>query len=92
MAIAGMVLWGIGMGAQESIMKAAVAGIVPAQRRGSAFGIFNTGYGLAWFAGSMVMGALYDVSRPLLIGFSMLLQACAVGALWLVIRRSRPAI
>jgi predicted MFS family arabinose efflux permease len=92
LAVVGMVLWGIGMGAQESIMKAAVAGIVPAQRRGSAFGIFNTGYGLAWFAGSAVMGMLYDGSRPLLIGFSMLLQACAVVVLWLVIRRSRPAV
>jgi MFS family permease len=82
----GMVLWGIGMGAQESIMKAAVAGIVPAQRRGSAFGIFNTGYGLAWFAGSVVMGWLYDTSLPVLIGFSVLLQGFAVAGLWWVWR------
>ncbi len=38
----GMTLWGIGMGAQESILKAAVAGLVPADKRGSAYGIFNT--------------------------------------------------
>jgi hypothetical protein len=38
----GMTLWGIGMGAQESIWKAAVAGLVPADKRGSAYGIFNT--------------------------------------------------
>jgi predicted MFS family arabinose efflux permease len=82
----GMVLWGIGMGAQESIMKAAVAGMVPAQRRGSAFGIFNTGYGLAWFAGSVVMGWLYDTSLPVLIGFSVLLQGFAVAGLWWVWR------
>ncbi|WP_445244676.1 hypothetical protein [Microcoleus sp. OTE_8_concoct_300] len=37
-----MTLWGIGMGAQESILKAAVAGFVPADKRGSAYGIFNT--------------------------------------------------
>jgi MFS family permease len=30
-AMLGMVLWGIGMGAQESIMRAAVAGMVPAR-------------------------------------------------------------
>jgi MFS family permease len=41
----GMTLWGIGMGAQESILKAAVARLVPADKRGSASGIFNTGYG-----------------------------------------------
>ncbi|GAB4202532.1 MAG: MFS transporter [Coleofasciculaceae cyanobacterium] len=88
-AVFGMVLWGIGMGAQESIMKAAVAGIVPANRRGSAFGIFNTGYGLAWFAGSTLMGILYDVSRPLLIIFSVLIQFAAIPVLFIVLRRFR---
>jgi hypothetical protein len=32
----------MGMGAQESIWKAAVAGLVPADKRGSTYGIFNT--------------------------------------------------
>jgi MFS family permease len=86
-AIVGMVLWGIGMGAQESIMKAVVAGIVPAQRRGSAFGIFNTGYGLAWFAGSALMGVLYDYSRGTLILVSIALQSAAIPALIWVSRQ-----
>ncbi len=86
-AIVGMVLWGIGMGAQESIMKAVVAGIVPAQRRGSAFGIFNTGYGLAWFAGSALMGVLYDYSRGTLILVSIALQLAAIPALIWVSRQ-----
>lgn len=87
LAIAGMVLWGIGMGAQESIMKAVVAGIVPAQRRGSAFGIFNTGYGLAWFVGSALMGILYDYSKGILIVVSMVLQLAAIPALFWVNRQ-----
>ena len=61
-AMLGMVLWGIGMGAQESIMRAAVAEKVSAARRGTAYGVFNSGYGLLWFAGSALMGVLYDVS------------------------------
>jgi len=32
----GMTLWGIGMGVEESILKAAVAQLVPANNRGSA--------------------------------------------------------
>ncbi|MEN9255219.1 MAG: MFS transporter, partial [Gloeomargarita sp. SZTDM-1c_bins_89] len=48
----GMTLWGIGMGAQESVLKAVVAGMIPPERRGAAYGLFNTGYGLAWFVGS----------------------------------------
>ncbi|HIK45446.1 MAG TPA: MFS transporter [Leptolyngbyaceae cyanobacterium M65_K2018_010] len=86
-AILGMVLWGIGMGAQESIMKAAVAGLVPADRRGSAFGIFNTGYGLAWFVGSALMGILYDRSIPWLVAFSIALQAVSIPVLLKVHRR-----
>jgi MFS family permease len=87
LVVLGMVLWGIGMGAQESILRAAVAGMVPAERRGTAYGLFNTGYGLCWFAGSALMGLLYDQSLPALIGVSVALQLVAVITLVLVSRR-----
>src|SRR2546428_3109208 len=83
-AMLGMVLWGIGMGAQESIRGAAVAGMVPAARRGTAYGVFNSGYGLLWFAGSALMGVLYDVALPALIAFSVVVQLLAVPVLFLV--------
>ena len=83
-ALGGMVLWGASMGAQESIMRAAVAGMVPANRRGAAYGIFNTGYGVAWFAGSALMGILYDISMPMLIAFSVIVQLAAVPVLYLL--------
>ena len=82
-----MVLWGIGMGAQESIRRAAVAGMVPTARHGTASGVFNSGYGLLWFAGSALMGLLYDVSLPALIAFSVVAQLSAVPVLFLVGRR-----
>jgi hypothetical protein len=50
-------------------------------------GLFNTGYGLAWFAGSAAMGFLYDTSLTALIGFSVLTQLYALPLLWLVTRR-----
>lgn len=90
-AMLGMVLWGIGMGAQESIMRAAVAGMVPAARRGTAYGVFNSGYGLFWFAGSALMGVLYDVSLPALIAFSVVAQLIAVPVLFLVGHRREVA-
>jgi len=77
-ALLGMALWGIGMGAQESVMRAAVATMVPPDRRGSAYGFFNAGYGLAWFAGSALLGVLYDVSLPALIAFSVAAQLASV--------------
>lgn len=82
-ALAGMALWGIGMGAQESILRAAVAEMVSRERRGTAYGVFNAGYGLAWFLGSALMGALYDVSVPALIAFSVAAQWCSVPLFWL---------
>ncbi|MFB3902014.1 MAG: MFS transporter [Acidobacteriota bacterium] len=77
-ALIGMALWGVGMGAQESIMRAAVADMVPREKRASGYGIFNAGYGLVWFLGSALMGLLYDFSVPALVGFSVLTQLASV--------------
>ncbi len=89
-ALGGMVLWGIGMGAQESILRAAIGDLVPASRRGAAYGIFNAAYGVAWFAGSAVMGALYSLSLPALVLFSAAIQLGAVPV-FLAAGRTKPA-
>ena len=89
---AGMALWGAGLGAMESIMKAVVAEMVPAERRGSAYGIFNTGYGLMWFCGSAAMGLLYDREPFLLVTLSVALQAAALPVLVVVWRRLKSGI
>jgi MFS family permease len=78
MAVAGVVLWGIGMGAQESILKSAVTTIVSKERRGTAFGIFNAGFGAFWFVGSWIMGILYDRSLAILVIFSVVAQLAAL--------------
>lgn len=85
-AIVAMILWGVGMGAQESVMRAAIAQLVPAQRRGTAYGIFNAAYGFAWFAGSALLGILYDQSVLALVVASVLLQGAALPILWRVVR------
>lgn len=86
LALIGMACWGVGMGAQESIMRAAVAGFVPANRRGSAYGVFNAGYGLFWFLGSGLIGVLYDTSIIWLVVFSVTMQLASIPML-LVVRR-----
>src|SRR5205823_12085185 len=55
-ALVGVSLWGVGMGVHESIVPAAVAPMVPIQRRASAYGLFTAGYGIAWFLGSAAIG------------------------------------
>ena len=74
----GIVLWGVGMGAQESIMKAAVSKIVPRSMRSTGFGVFETGFGVAWFLGSWLLGALYDVNPALLVLISVASQLLAI--------------
>ncbi len=83
-ALLGMALWGLGMGAQESIMRAVVAEMIAADRRASAYGIFNAAFGLFWFLGSVAMGILYDVALPTLIAFSVIAQFAAVPLLFLI--------
>jgi MFS family permease len=77
-AVVGVVLWGIGMGWQESIMRSVVADLAPKDRRASAFGVFNTGYGLFWFAGSALIGLLYGWSIPAVVIFSVAAQLVSV--------------
>jgi MFS family permease len=74
----GSALWGLGMGVHESIIPAAVATMVPAERRPSAYGLFTAGYGIAWFLGSAVMGILYDRSIMAVVIFCVLLELAAI--------------
>jgi MFS family permease len=88
-ALSGMALWGAGMGAQQSLLRAEIADLVPAERRGAAYGIFNTAYGILWFAGSSAIGILYGRSLASAVIFAMAAQLAAVPLL-LIVRR-RPA-
>ncbi len=81
-AFVGVALWAIGLGAQSTVMKAMVAGLVSADRRGSAYGVLNCAYGALWFAGSAAMGWLYDRSLVALVIFSLVAQAAALPALF----------
>jgi MFS family permease len=77
-ALVGVALWGLGMGVQESIIPAAVARMVPATRRASAYGLFTAGYGIFWFLGSALIGVLYSLSFPILIGFALLVELAGI--------------
>jgi predicted MFS family arabinose efflux permease len=88
-ALVGAALWGLGMGVHESIVPAAVAPMVPSQRRASAYGLFTAGYGLFWFLGSAVMGVLYGASLAAVVLFSVVAQLAAVPLLFLVGKQQR---
>ena len=79
-AVAGVALWAVGMGAQDASLRAGISQVVSMNKRGSAFGAFNALYGVMWFAGSLVMGKLYDVNLvPALVGFGVVAQLVAAA-------------
>ncbi|MGH3436800.1 MAG: MFS transporter [Sciscionella sp.] len=84
----GALVWGAAMGVHESTMKAAVADLVPAARRGTGYGVFTTSYGIAWLAGSVIIGALSQTSFTAVITFTLILQGCALVVFVPLIRQS----
>ena len=88
--LAGIALWGVGMGAQESILKAAVTSMVPKASRATGYGIFECSFGVFWFLGSWLLGVLYDVSIPAMVAISVLAQLAAIPLyLWSARARGR---
>lgn len=78
MVLLGVALWGVGMGAQESILKAAVTTMVPKISRATGYGIFECSFGIFWFLGSWLLGILYDISLPAMIAVSVFAQLAAI--------------
>lgn len=73
-----MILWGMVMGAHETIMKSVIADITPLEKRGTGYGIFSTSYGVALFGGSVMVGFLYEVSIPILIVITIIIEIIAI--------------
>ncbi|PWE49609.1 MFS transporter [Thioclava sp. NG1] len=56
----GVLLWGMHMGFTQGLLAALVAEAVPAELRGTAFGMFNLVTGVALLIASVIAGALWE--------------------------------
>lgn len=74
----GIFIWGVVMGSHETIMRAAIADIIPLSKRGTAYGIFNTTYGISLFLASVLIGLLYSYSIATLIIVAAILEILAI--------------
>lgn len=77
-ALAGLLLWGVGYAIQDTLLKALIASVLPAGRRNFAFGLFYIGYGGGWLIGSISTGLLYERSRLALIVFAIVVQLLSI--------------
>jgi MFS family permease len=87
LVLIGMALWGVVMGIQETIMRAAIADLTPVERRGFAYGIFNTALGAGWALGGPLMGLLYEHSINYLILFAVVMELISIP-LFLLVRKT----
>ncbi len=69
--------WATGLGVQDATLRAGIAQVVSMNKRGTAFGTFNGVYGVAWFAGSALMGLLYGWSITAVVAFGIAAQLVA---------------
>lgn len=92
LAIIGILFWGFVMGIQESTMRAAVADIIPTQIRGTAYGIFALGFGVASLAGGALVGYLYGKSIHELIFTVSIIEALALVCFLLTQLKLNPSI
>jgi MFS family permease len=85
-AVLSVVCWATGLGAQNSVLRSGIAQVISLNKRGTAYGAFNAVYGLLWFAGSVVMGILYDRSITALVVFGIAAQVIA-AVMFLMLHR-----
>jgi len=79
--------WAAGLGVQDATLRAGIAQVVSMHKRGHAFGAFNGVFGVMWFFGSVVMGALYSRSLVALVVFGLVFQ---IGAASVFLLLNRP--
>jgi MFS family permease len=60
----GAALWGLHMGMTQGLLTSLIADTAPADRRGTAFGMFNLVTGIATLLASIIAGALWDFVGP----------------------------
>lgn len=78
--IASVILYGIVLGAQESIYRAAIVDIVPQKIRGTAYGIMNAALGISILIAGSMYGYLLDIKASLwiILLITFLIEGCAL--------------
>lgn len=87
LVVVACVMFGLVLGMQESIYRAAVCEFAPLGKRGTAYGVFNMVLGFGTLASGVIFGFFLDMgySAIVLVGFALALQIVAIT----VLRRSK---
>lgn len=92
MAWALFLIYGVYFGLAEGAEKALVADLVPADKRGTAFGLYNLAFSITVLPASLLMGAIWEWRGPkIAFLLSALLGITAAIVLLIAIRPTAPA-
>jgi MFS family permease len=82
--VAACIVYGLVLGMQESIYRAAIVNLAPLGIRGYAYGIFNVALGIGTLVSGAVFGFFIDQGYSALVmtGFALIMQVGALVALW----------
>jgi len=77
------IVFGLILGMQESIYRAAVSDLTPLSSRGTAYGIFNMSYGVGLFISGAIYGALMAYKLPFIVVvfYVLVVQIAAISSL-----------
>lgn len=89
LVLVGVAVWGFAHGVQDSTIKAAVADLVSAPRRATAYGVFAGIQGALAIVGGAGAGWLYDRSLPALVIAVVISQVAALALLASTLRVRR---
>jgi MFS family permease len=85
------VIYGIYFGFAEGAEKALVADLVPTDKRGTAFGLYNLAFGITVLPASLLMGALWDWRGPRTAFIVSALLGSTAAILLLLLVKTRTA-
>jgi MFS family permease len=85
------VIYGIYFGFAEGAEKALVADLVPTDKRGTAFGLYNLAFGITVLPASLLMGALWDWRGPQTAFIVSALLGSTAAILLLLLVKTRTA-
>jgi MFS family permease len=83
--LAAFALYGVYYGLTEGVLRAAVADVVPADRRGTAFGVYYAVVGVLALVASVGAGWLWDALGPAVpfgVGAMLAMAAAGLAGLW----------
>lgn len=74
----GAAVWGVGVTVQDALLLTLVATVLKRGRSAGSFGLYDLIFGVGWFVGSSIAGALLDRSITGLVIFSVATQLIAI--------------